>query len=259
MVPLSRGKLTGREYEAWLEAHNWYPSAESGLVVESDLAPAAWIESLLCERSFDVCMSVPQGFDAYARIMFPFTGQDVATDGAVTGQEYVTWTEIARRNGRVAHALMEQETIVAPGQEVPCLNELADEQFAALLPILTRHTSSSHGWFLLWSGFGDLNQRVFGSRPTVTHPMREFYLLSGALPAYGNLPHDPNFWWPDDRAWCLGTDTDFSWAYIAGSAACVREVLSVPGLDAYETKPHNPARSGMDVINDPRGTIPRWA
>jgi hypothetical protein len=56
---------------------------------------------------------------------------------------------------------------------------------------------------LLWDGFGGLNQ-------------------------------------PDDRAWCLGTDTDLRWAYIAGSAACIREVLSVPELDAHELNARDP-------------------
>jgi len=246
------------EYEAWYDALAWYPTPASGLVPESDLAPAAWIEPRLRARSFDVGMSAPRGFEAYARILFPFAGEDIETEGMLTNQEHVTWTETARRNGRVAHALMEQETILAPGQEAICLNELADEQFDLLLPILARHTSSAHGWFLLWDGFGDLDQDSFGSQPRLTHPMRDFYLLSGAHASYRNLPHDPSYWWPDDRSWCLCTDTDFYWAYIAGSAERVSEVLSVPELDAYETNPGNPARSGMDVINDPHGTIARY-
>jgi hypothetical protein len=257
-VPLTRGDMPRPEYEAWYDAHAWSPSPASGLVSESDLAPAAWIEPRLRARSFDVSMTAPQGFEAYARILFPFAGEDIETDGTVTSQEHITWTETARRNRRVAHALMEQETILAPGQEATCLNELADEQFDALLPILTRHTSSAHGWFLLWDGFGDLNQDVFGSQPKVSHPMRDFYLLSGTQASYRNLPHDPNYWWPDDRSWCLCTDTDFYWAYIAGSEDCVSDVLSVPELDAYETNPCNPARRGMDVINDPHGFIARY-
>jgi hypothetical protein len=188
------------------------------VVIESDLAPAAWIEPLLRARSFEVAMTVPQGFESYARIFFPFAGEDIETDGVVTGEEHVTWTETARRNQRVAHALMEQETILAPGQQETCLSELADEQFEALLGVLSRHTSSAHSWFLLWHGFGILDERVFQHEPTVKHPAREFYLLSGALSAYRGFPHDPNYWWPDDQAWCLCTDTDFNWAYIAGSA-----------------------------------------
>ena len=256
IAPMTGGDISRQESE-WYEAQAWSPSPASGLVIESDLSPAAWIEPLLRAGTFEVGMTVPQGFESYARILFPFAGEAIETDGTVTDQEHVTWTETARRNQRVAHALMEQETILLPGQEATCLNELADEQFDALLPILTRHTTSAHSWFLLWEGFGLLNERVFQPQPRVKHPMRDFYLLGGALDTYRNLPDDPNYWWPDDAAWCLCTDTDFNWAYIAGSAACIREVLSVPELDAYETNLHNPARRGMDIINDPHGTVPR--
>lgn len=165
---------------------------------------------------------------------------------------------MARRNGRVAHALMEPETIqAAQNQRASCYNELAAGQSEALLPILTRHTSSPRGWFLLWEGFGDLDERAFRPLPKVRHPMRNYYLLSGPHSAYQDFNDDPDYWWPDDRAWCVCTDTHFDWAYIAGSAACIDEVLSVPVLDAYLTKPENPAVAGMDVINDPEGTVPR--
>jgi hypothetical protein len=258
IVPLTSGAVSSQEYEAWYDAHAWSPAPASGLTIKSDLDPAAWIEPRLRARSYRVGMSAPQGFEAYARIFFPFTGEEIEADGAASGREYVTWTETAQGNGRVAHALMERETILAPGQEVPRpVDDLAGEQFDALLPVLTRHTTSAHGWFLLWDGFGNLNQHVFEPQPKVRHPMRNFYLLGGALDTYRRLPHDPNYWWPDDQAWCLCTDTDFYWAYIAGSAACIREVLSVPQLDAYETNPQYPAHSGMDTVNDPHGTIPR--
>lgn len=65
--------------------------------------------------------------------------------------------------------------------------------------------------------------------------------MSGSHSAYEHLPHDLNYWWPEDRAWCLCTDTDLNHAYLAGSTACIDEVLSVPVLDAYLTKPENPA------------------
>jgi hypothetical protein len=97
------------EYGAWYGEHAWSPSPASGLTFESDLAPTAWIEPRLRPRSFDVSMTAPQGFEAYARILFPFTGEDIETDGIVTAQEHITWTETARRNRRVAHALMEQD------------------------------------------------------------------------------------------------------------------------------------------------------
>ena len=257
----SGSKMSRREYEEWRDVHTWDPSRDSKLVVQNDLAPAAWIEPLLVPDSFEVRMTVPQGFDAYARIFFPFVGADIAEEGEAR-QEHITWAEMARRNGRIAHALMEQETILAGpdgrDEHETCYNSMAWEQYGALLPILTRHTSSSSGWCLLWDGFGDLNERAFNhDGPKVRHSTRNFYLLQGPLSSYGDLPHDPNFWWPDDRAWCVCTDTDFCWGYIAGSMACIDEVLAVPVIDALATRPENPAHSGMDVINDPDGTVPR--
>jgi hypothetical protein len=179
----------------------------------------------------------------------------------VVDQEHVTWTEMAQRNGRMAHALREQETIlqgsIGEDEIRTCYGSLMPEQLDALLPILTGHTSSSKGWFLLWGGFGDLNERAFNKRPKLSHASRDLYLLRAPLAAYGDLPHDPNFWWPEDQAWCVCSDVDFDWAYVAGSAACIEEVLAVRIIDALRTEPWNPAHSGMDVINDPDGTVRR--
>jgi hypothetical protein len=229
-------------------------------VVQADLSPAAWIAPLLAEASDQVRAVAPQGFEAYARIFFPFAGDDIVVDGE-PDQEAITWTEMARRHGRVAHALMEPETILAGpaglDENQTCIGSLSGEQFAALLPILTRHTSSAGSWFLLWNGFGNRNEAAFKRAPTISHSLRDFYLLHGPHSAYGDFPDEPNYWWPEDRAWCVCTDTDFDWAYLAGPAACIDEVISVPLLNAYPTTPDNPAHSGMDVINDPGGTVPR--
>ena len=254
--------MSPRDYGQWRDEHTWDPSHGTGLVIQGDPARAAWIGPLLVPGSFKVQMTVPRGFDAYARVFFPFPGAAIVADGEVAGQELITWTEMARRNGRTAHALMEAETILAgpAGDDYPGAGpgSLAGGQFDALLPILTRHTSSPDSWFLLWDGFGNLNERAFNDHgPKIRHPMRDYYLLRGPHHSYAGFPDDPGYWWPQDRAWCVVTDTDFDWAYVAGSAACINEVLAVPVIDAYATAPENPAHSGMDVLNDPDATIPR--
>jgi hypothetical protein len=44
---------------------------------------------------------------------------------------------------------------------------------------------------------------------------------------------NPNYLWPADRAWCVVTDTDLEWAYVAGTPACIEEILAVPeGFDS---------------------------
>jgi hypothetical protein len=249
--------MSAREYEQWRDEHTWDPSRGTNLVLERDLTPASWLEPLLLEGSFEVRMTSPQGYEAYARMFFPFRdGTTVDADGRAV-EQYISWSELAGQNGWTAHALMEQETITwhRATDEADLRkprSDLSPEQLEALLPILERHTSSTLGWFLLWHGFGDLNERVFNNKvPVVHHPMRDFYVLRGPLSSYRELPHGPNFWWPDDRVWCVSTDTDFVWSYVAASTACIEELLSVPVLDAFETRPENPARNGMDVINDP--------
>jgi hypothetical protein len=53
------------------------------------------------------------------------------------------------------------------------------------------------------------------------------------------------------------TDIDLDWAYLASTTAYIQEVAGIPVLDAFATRPTNPARSGMDTINDPNGRILR--
>lgn len=254
--------MSSHDYEQWRDEHTWDPSRSADLVIQDDVAPAAWIQHLLVPGSFQVQMMVPRGFEAYARVFFPFPGADIVANGEVVNQELITWTEMARRKGRTAHALMEAETILTgpAGGDYPGggANSLAGEQFDALLSILTRHTSSPDSWFLLWDGFGNLNERAFSHHsPKVRHPMRNYYLLYGPHHSYTDFPDDPDYWWPDDQAWCVVTDTDFDWAYVAGSAACIGEVLAASVIDAYPTGPDDAAHSGMDVLNDPHATIPR--
>jgi hypothetical protein len=125
------------------------------------------------------------------------------------------------------------------------------EQFAALLPILTKYTNSETGFYLYWYGFGDLNERTFNkSVPMVRHPIREFYLLKGPLGAFEEFPHPPSYWWPEDRAWCIAGDIDFEWVYLGGSMTCVNEALAIPVIDAVPTRPEDPAHDGMDTINE---------
>ncbi|MGH9030353.1 MAG: hypothetical protein ACRDV4_12165 [Acidimicrobiales bacterium] len=244
------------EYAAWLDAHTWAPSAASGLAVQSDLSPAAWLLPRLVPDSFDVNMTSPQGYDAYARILFPFVGPGTRAGDTLGPTEHVSWQMLAKRNGRAFHPLVEEETVNAgpDADDLDVSRSLASEQVDALLPVLARHTASSSGWFLLWDGYGNLRRSVFDGLETVVHPMRNYYLFRGPLAAFGEFPEGPDYCWPDDFSWCLSGDTDFVWAYLAGSEECVDEVLTLPVLDAVRTEPTNPARFGMDLINPRPGT-----
>jgi len=253
--------MTDDEYDEWYAQVAWDPNRYPGLTIEHELTPAAWIEQLLVPGSFHVEMTVPRGYEAYARIFFPFSRSAVDAEGE-WHEERVTWTDMATENGKVVHALMEHETITPPtvGNEAgpQCWSMPDPVQVEVMLPVLARHTSSTEGWFLLWDGFGNLNRDVLSDAvPKVGHPHRDFFLLHGPLDTYANFVDVPNYWWPDDRAWCLSSETDFFWSYLAGSRACVDEILAIPAMDAVETALENPAHQGMDTVNDPGGEIRR--
>lgn len=70
----SGSKMSRHQDAAWRDAYTWDPACEGDLVVQADLAPAAWIGPLLAAGTAQVRAMVPQGFEAYARIFFPFAG-----------------------------------------------------------------------------------------------------------------------------------------------------------------------------------------
>jgi hypothetical protein len=83
----------------------------------------------------------------------------------------------------------------------------------------------------------------------VTGKRHEYFLLKGTLGGFAEFPEDPDYWWPEDQAWCYCTDADFSWAYLAGSKACISELVPLGSVEAYLTSPEDPAHDGMDTIN----------
>jgi len=138
-------------YATWLEENTWAPSHECCLAIEADLSPAAWLLPGLAPGSFEVHLTAPEGYDAYARILFPFVGPSMRVGDSWATEEHISWRTLAERNGRAFHPLVEEETVnVGPDAGDHLVSKsLAKEQLAALVPILGRHTSSSSGWFLL--------------------------------------------------------------------------------------------------------------
>ncbi len=67
--------------------------------------------------------------------------------------------------------------------------------------------------------------------PSFDLPNRRYYLVHGAITAAseiehpaGKFPQPPDLWWPDDRRWFVGGDTDIDWCYVAGSDELISEV-----------------------------------
>lgn len=80
------------------------------------------------------------------------------------------------------------------------------------------------------------NQRIrtaLSRLPSFDLPNRRYYLVCGAVTAAseierpdGKFPQPPDLWWPEDRRWFVGGDTDLDWCYIAGSVRLVSAVAA---------------------------------
>jgi hypothetical protein len=77
---------------------------------------------------------------------------------------------------------------------------------------------------------------------------RDMILFEGPLDAVSTIGHRhsgdtpverqcPQWWWPDDRAWFVGTEIDDAWTYVAGSQSLIDEILTTPQWESVGVEP----------------------
>lgn len=142
--------------------------------------------------------------------------------------------------------------------EYPTEGSLPDPDATVLTELLAAHTPDpGRCWFCVWDGYGWLHTRppavadgtpdapavVHGQEPPgarVQLPGRDYLLHTGAvreaLALVDTEQQTPNLWWPQDRSWCVATEIDDDYTYVAGSAALIGEVLADPRLEAQPVR-----------------------
>lgn len=243
------------------------PGFVAAVRVAADVDPARWVAARLLPWGADelpgtrVGSVVPTGFRAYARVLHP-----AFAPGATVPD--VSWSRVARATGRVVHAGMQWEAISHGAPDLPFAEPpergslpraLAEVLVERLRPFTTAPGRCRH---LVWDGYGDLPGGDLERVPRVRHPWRDYVLLSGPVEAAaaplwqgeGGFARyqSPNLWWPQDRAWFVATEIDFSWTYVAGSAACVDALLREPRLETFTVGPEDRA----DLFGDDRNPLP---
>lgn len=212
--------------------------------------PASWIESRLHPFGMDVGSFIPEGFAAYTRVFQPPYRR--TPEG---NQIPVRWRDIAAANNRTMAAEMQLLDLpFYPSNSSASREELWDQQpetgnlpreiAAGLAAILPSHTLTPElCWFAVWEGYADVRTRMRGA-PMFSVPQRNLFLLDGrlddvltTLSEVDWIYRSPNLWWPDDRAWCVVTEIDFTWSYVGGSPACIEQILGDPELEAIPTNP----------------------
>ena len=238
---------------------------------------AGWIGAALAPfGAHQVTSVVPSGFPGYARVLHP------AEEPTGPGGRLVRWTEVAAWSGLPLRADSQFHSIALPpdrpGRAAPWSGQgpqagslyLPDAE--VLAGILRDWTATPEQcWFCVWEGYGwagmvtpgtdggtprpDPVPAVVRQGPRVRLPGRDYFLYAGpvtAVTAVAPLAGDDqtaNLWWPADRAWCVASEIDLPWTYLAGPAGLIRTLLADPRLEALPARPEDPLNRVEDWVS----------
>lgn len=175
----------------------------------------AWIEPALGDDAGAVTDQVPQVFDAYARVFHP------ASDD---GGNDVTWAEVARRLGRVAHPEMQWHQLVGTADtfgiegsnwsgEIPNLGEMEIGDLDRLCAVLGEHTEDPGRCYF---GLCEINHHPLvdaieaeqGKQPRLELPVgRDHLVLAGPLSAVAQIGDTD----PPGLIWAVPVDAEKPW------------------------------------------------
>jgi hypothetical protein len=100
----------------------------------------------------------------------------------------------------------------------------------------------------------ELSGRVRQS-PRFDHPGRSYLLAKAPASAICELNRfpfhlTPNLAWPDDRAWCVGSEIDFDSTLVACSEECAEALLANDELETLLIDAEDRLDIGGDVLNE---------
>ncbi len=217
---------------------------------------------------------IPGGFEACARLLHPVYADD--GERVVRWAQVAAWSGAALTTDVQFHDIAlprDDPSDSAPWQGGgPGEGTLDEGEARRLVAILEAHTiTPTPCWFALWDGHGwdsaaryelafdesddsdepgevmpalvDPVPAEVRAGPRAELPDREYLLYTGpveaALAFTGEYEQTPNLWWPADRSWCVASDLDLPWTYVAGSASLIEQILSDPGLEALPARPED--------------------
>jgi hypothetical protein len=212
------------------------------------------------DRQTVVSDVIPDDFDAYVRILFPFFSDELL-DGKPVLYKLLTWNQTAIANGRQPHRLMDLVGI-GPNHDdhlhggTHAKMDLAAAQERALLRVLESHASSPRSWFLLWEGdyHGTVNLPDASLVEVDQGSSLRYCAFRGPHKAWSDFWSYPRWWWPEDRTWCWQTGLDLDMtncAYLGGTHDCIEAILSNPVIEAVIAYPDDPTFT-TDTINRSR-------
>ncbi|MGN5732154.1 hypothetical protein [Arthrobacter psychrochitiniphilus] len=227
-----------------------------------DATPGFWLRDGLDPEGNTVAGFVPAGYPFYARILNP-----VGVEGFGSEPRRLAWSEAAASVGAPVYPWMQwHETVLAAGGALPrewtspAMGDLDQVRARALAEVLEQHTRTANEcFFAQWDGYAP----VAGNNALVKFPLdREMKILAGPLsdgaqptggpgssgyydtPGSSGMEHPssahggrrPLYWWPQDRAWCMGQDIYARSVLLGVSGPCLKDLFAHPDLDIFSVR-----------------------
>jgi hypothetical protein len=259
MVPfLAAGEtMTDEEYEIWYDQNSVDLTNLEGLEVVEDISTLQWLGDAMGKGGGSALISVPEGYEAYGRIFFPFENGEFRTDDPTSYEyRYRSWAEVALSNNKIPHALM-QSASISTERDGRLVSSGPDSTFGSdLIAELSKFTSKpSATTFLIWEGYGNINRKTSARLPLLELPLgRRCFALTGHSDHFVRPPIRIQLCTPSDRAWCYGSDTDLDYGYVACSQECLDAMRENDSIEIYQIDPAAMIWHDSDVINSQMGT-----
>lgn len=201
-------------------------------------------------RPFTLGAVMPSQFERYVRILEPGFSDALNAD--------VSWVDIAMRNSKIAHRLMQWEGITGGPEiqpaDIPGLGKVH--------PMLTGHTSTEVLNSLvttalaeyveirvsacIWDGWANdeppagesfrYRGRDYAKCSIVLRDLSDFDAEYGPV----------SLVWPAEQSWCIYNDIDTIDTFVGGPAEVIEAIKAVRGLEAFDAE----ASQAFDVTSD---------
>lgn len=174
-----------------------------------------------------------------------------SSDGRVKG-ERVRWRELAERYGLTFHSDLHAYSFArAFGKSWPRYllgpdeGTLDDATCDALIAVLGPLTGAVPCYFY-YSGISVI---FSASEGYPAHLYQGSLFDVSALADLAAVSSTPEYWWPEDRSWCVHTDWDLAFTLIGGTERVVEAVLGHPELEAVRVSAGSRIDPQGDMVN----------
>jgi hypothetical protein len=182
---------------------------------------------------------LPPVFEAWRKVLHPMY-RNAEIDGHVMRGPRLRWEELAKEYGLPFGPDIHPGMFVNsfPGGrwparlQAPREGTLETETCMAVIEILEAHTRSEYCCFYYTGVSANYSDEEGFARQLYKGTARdvlEFEVLAA-------VNATPEYWWPEDRAWCVHTDWDAAFTLIGGAAAAMEELGQHPEIESVRVE-----------------------